>query len=139
MRGMTLPSGTKIVLCDTVGFISDLPTELVASFRATLEEISEADVVLHVHDAASAELTEQSQTVRKILVEIVGETPPKIYNVLNKIDLIHDEVVTNFIQFTSGNSWLYMFTDHFQSLSSKLTCDSHSFYIFRIFNHKLNF
>ena len=91
MRGMTLPSGTKIVLCDTVGFISDLPTELVASFRATLEEISEADVVLHVHDAASAEIAEQSQTVRKILVEIVGETPPKIYNVLNKIDLIHDE------------------------------------------------
>ena len=78
MRGMVLPSGTKIVLCDTVGFISDLPTELVASFRATLEEISEADVVLHVHDAASAEIAEQSQTVRKILVEIVGETPPKM-------------------------------------------------------------
>ena len=91
MRGVTLPSGTKIVLCDTVGFISDLPTELVASFKATLEEITEADVVLHIHDAASAEMSSQSRTVQKILVEIVGEMPSKLYDVLNKIDLVLDE------------------------------------------------
>ena len=53
MRRMVLPSGQEVVLCDTVGFISDLPTELVASFRATLEEIVEADLVLHIQDASS--------------------------------------------------------------------------------------
>jgi GTP-binding protein HflX len=93
MRGVTLPSGAKIILCDTVGFISDLPTELVASFKATLEEIIEADVVLHIHDAASAEMSRQSRTVQKILIEIVGEMPSKVYDVLNKIDLIDDETL----------------------------------------------
>ena len=52
MRGLRLPSGRRAILSDTVGFISELPTELVAAFRATLEEVAEADVILHVRDAA---------------------------------------------------------------------------------------
>ncbi|MCB2123807.1 MAG: 50S ribosome-binding GTPase, partial [Rhodobacteraceae bacterium] len=55
MRGVTLPSGRKVILSDTVGFISDLPTELVAAFRATLEEVLEADLILHVRDIAHPE------------------------------------------------------------------------------------
>ncbi len=55
MRGVKLPHGTQIILSDTVGFIADLPTELVAAFRATLEEVLEADVIVHVRDAAHDE------------------------------------------------------------------------------------
>ena len=88
MRGMTLPSGQEIILCDTVGFISDLPTELVASFRATLEEIVEADLVLHVQDASSAEAAEHRRTVEEIVDELVGDEPLHMIDVLNKIDLV---------------------------------------------------
>jgi GTPase len=55
MRGVVLPSGRKVILSDTVGFISDLPTQLVAAFRATLEEVLEADLILHVRDIAHPE------------------------------------------------------------------------------------
>jgi GTP-binding protein HflX len=88
MRGMTLPSGQEIILCDTVGFISDLPTELVVSFRATLEEIVEADLVLHVQDASSAEAVEHQRTVEEIVDGLVGDEPLDMIDVLNKIDLV---------------------------------------------------
>jgi len=88
MRGMTLPSGQEIILCDTVGFISDLPTELVASFRATLEEIVEADLVLHVQDASSTEAAEHHRTVEEIVDGLVGDEPLHMIDVLNKIDLV---------------------------------------------------
>ena len=52
LRRTTLPHGTEVIISDTVGFVSDLPTHLVAAFRATLEEVVEADLVLHVHDAS---------------------------------------------------------------------------------------
>lgn len=88
MRRMVLPSGQEIVLCDTVGFISDLPTELVASFRATLEEIIEADLVLHVQDASSIEAAEQRQTVEAIVQSIADDQPIRMIDVFNKIDLV---------------------------------------------------
>ena len=88
MRGLTLPGGRKIILSDTVGFIADLPIELVAAFRATLEEVLEADVILHVRDAAHLESEAQKKDVQKVLSELgVDESRPMV-EVLNKIDLL---------------------------------------------------
>jgi GTPase len=70
MRAMTLPTGLKVILSDTVGFISDLPTQLVAAFRATLEEVLEADLILHVRDIAHGDSAEQAEDVGKILAEL---------------------------------------------------------------------
>lgn len=86
MRRIMLPSGREIVLSDTVGFVSDLPHELVESFQATLEEVKLADLLLHVHDAASPEMHLQSHDVRKVLKTIGAEDRP-ILDVWNKCDL----------------------------------------------------
>ena len=67
MRSIKLSSGVDIILSDTVGFISDLPTELVAAFRATLEEVLEADIILHVRDISHPATEEQAEDVEKIL------------------------------------------------------------------------
>jgi GTPase len=88
MRGIVLPSGRKIIASDTVGFISDLPTQLVAAFRATLEEVLEADLILHVRDISHPETGEQAQDVVDILASLgVKETTPVI-EVWNKLDLL---------------------------------------------------
>jgi GTP-binding protein HflX len=91
MRGIKLPGGTKIILSDTVGFIADLPTELVAAFRATLEEVLEADVIVHVRDAAHDESTAQKADVLKVLEELGVEDDRPMLEVLNKIDLLEPE------------------------------------------------
>ena len=70
MRMVRLPSGREVIVSDTVGFISALPTELIAAFRSTLEEITSADVVLHIHDSASARREEQAHDVRRILTQL---------------------------------------------------------------------
>ena len=70
MRGVDLPSGRKIIASDTVGFISDLPTQLVAAFRATLEEVLEADLILHVRDITHPETAEQAADVADILASL---------------------------------------------------------------------
>jgi GTP-binding protein HflX len=94
MRKIKLPSGKEVILSDTVGFISDLPHELVMSFRATLEEVLSADLVVHIRDVSSANSKEQKADVLKVL-ESLGfndfEKSPKYIEVLNKIDLF-DEV-----------------------------------------------
>jgi GTP-binding protein HflX len=88
MRGVTLPSGRKVILSDTVGFISDLPTELVAAFRATLEEVLEADLILHVRDISHPETAEQAADVADILGSLgVAQSTPVI-EVWNKFDLV---------------------------------------------------
>jgi len=91
MRGVKLPHGTKIILSDTVGFIADLPTELVAAFRATLEEVLEADVIVHVRDAAHEETAAQKADVLKVLEELGVEQDRPMLEVLNKIDLLEPE------------------------------------------------
>jgi GTP-binding protein HflX len=96
MRGVKLPQGTKIILSDTVGFIADLPTELVAAFRATLEEVLEADVIVHVRDAAHEESSAQKADVLKVLEELGAHQASKsehrpMLEVLNKIDLLEPE------------------------------------------------
>ena len=92
MRRVTLPDGgPEVILSDTVGFISDLPTELVAAFRATLEEVLAADLVVHVRDIAHPESDEQAGDVRAILASLgVAEDTAQI-EVWNKIDLLDEE------------------------------------------------
>ncbi|SMF25428.1 GTP-binding protein HflX [Tistlia consotensis] len=95
MRRLTLPSGQMVILSDTVGFVSDLPTQLVAAFRATLEEVQEADLVLHVRDIAHPDSEAQKADVEAVLqdlgipAEAEDETAP--LQVLNKIDLLEAE------------------------------------------------
>lgn len=88
MRAVKLPTGRDIILSDTVGFISDLPTELVAAFRATLEEVLDADLILHVRDIAHPESEEQANDVLDILSKlgIEDEAQQSIVNIWNKID-----------------------------------------------------
>ena len=88
LRALDLPHGTRIILSDTVGFISDLPTMLVAAFRATLEEVIEANVILHVRDMSHVETGAQSQDVVKILGELGIEvgSERRLVEVWNKID-----------------------------------------------------
>ncbi len=91
MRGVKLPRGTRIILSDTVGFIADLPTELVAAFRATLEEVLEADVIVHVRDAAHDETEAQKADVLKVLEELGVSAERPMLEVLNKIDLLEPD------------------------------------------------
>jgi len=88
MRRIDLPSGRTIILSDTVGFISALPTTLVAAFRATLEEVRVADILVHVRDIAHADTEMQKSDVEAVLEEIGFDEPPATLEVLNKIDLL---------------------------------------------------
>ncbi|MDE2005064.1 MAG: GTPase HflX [Rhodospirillales bacterium] len=94
MRGLRMPSGRRAILSDTVGFISELPTELVAAFRATLEEVAEADVILHVRDAAHPDSAAQRADVIAVLEGMVADGtlsadwPGRTIEVLNKADLL---------------------------------------------------
>ncbi len=87
LRAIELPSRRRVLLSDTVGFIRNLPHTLVTSFRATLEEVAQAEVLLHVRDASSAYGEEQKSQVEKVLDELESLSKPRI-EVLNKIDLL---------------------------------------------------
>jgi GTPase len=92
LRAVDLPRGTRVILSDTVGFISDLPTMLVAAFRATLEEVIEADVILHVRDVAHVDSEAQSSDVAEVLRQL-GIDPAdtdRLVEVWNKVDLLDD-------------------------------------------------
>lgn len=93
LRRMKLPHGAMVILSDTVGFISNLPTHLVAAFRATLEEVVEADLILHVRDMADPDRASQADDVEAILKSLgVAENQPKrMLEVWNKVDLLEPE------------------------------------------------
>ncbi|WP_368188138.1 GTPase HflX [Aestuariibius sp. HNIBRBA575] len=91
MRRVILPSGQEVIMSDTVGFISDLPTQLVASFRATLEEVLDADLVLHVRDISHEETANQARDVETILTEIGLPEKTKRLEIWNKVDLLDDD------------------------------------------------
>ena len=93
MRDVTLPSGRKIIISDTVGFVSSLPTSLIASFRATLEEVLEADLILHVRDVSHPDSGAQKSDVLDVLEElgVEQERLEKMVEVRNKIDLLKDD------------------------------------------------
>jgi GTP-binding protein HflX len=90
LRQLQLPSRRKVLLSDTVGFIRNLPHTLVTSFRATLEEVERAELLLHVRDASSAMGDEQKAQVEKVLGEL-DVTGKPVIEVLNKIDLVQDQ------------------------------------------------
>ena len=97
MRGIELPSGRTAILSDTVGFVSDLPHELVRAFHATLEEVVEADIVLHVRDVAHPDSEAQKQDVLTVLgqLNMADGEDERLVEVLNKIDLLAPEARLN--------------------------------------------
>jgi len=90
MRRLQLPSGHEAILSDTVGFVSDLPTHLVAAFQATLEEVTEADIVVHVRDAHHPDSEAQRNDVVKVLLDLGLDEPVEdgLIEVMNKVDLL---------------------------------------------------
>jgi len=86
-RKLELPAGRGLLLTDTVGFIQKLPTDLVAAFRATLEEVTEADVIVQVLDLSSPAVAEQAETVEQVLADLGAADKPRVV-VLNKVDLL---------------------------------------------------
>ncbi len=105
LRAIKGPSGQKWILSDTVGFISDLPTELVAAFRATLEEVCQADIILHVQDVANPEYKEQAKDVLEILKSLYsGQDEPLILNIYNKIDLLSEIERSYFLNIPEKNA-----------------------------------
>ncbi|WP_393977463.1 GTPase HflX [Xanthobacter nonsaccharivorans] len=93
LRAVALPHGTRIILSDTVGFISELPTQLVAAFRATLEEVLEADVILHVRDISHPDTEAQAADVADVLTDLGVDPQPggRVVEVWNKIDRLSPE------------------------------------------------
>ncbi|GIL03391.1 MAG: GTPase HflX [Alphaproteobacteria bacterium] len=91
LRRLTLPRGSEIILSDTVGFVSNLPTMLVAAFRATLEEVTEAELILHVRDIADPDSAAQAEDVHAVLDEMGIAARDRIIEVWNKIDLLPAE------------------------------------------------
>ena len=92
LRAVDLPHGSRIILSDTVGFISDLPTMLVAAFRATLEEVIEADLILHVRDVSHEDAAAQSHDVETVLGELgIAASDPRLVEVWNKTDRLDAE------------------------------------------------
>ena len=92
LRAVELPRGVKAILSDTVGFISDLPTMLVAAFRATLEEVIEADVILHIRDVSHTDSEAQLRDVEKVLGELgIAAADRRLIEVWNKIDCLDAE------------------------------------------------
>ncbi len=117
MRELNFASGRKTVLADTVGFISQLPTELIEAFKSTLEEVVHADVMLHVHDSSSPQVAEEAADVIKVLGDLgidLETQAERVIHVLNKADLLEpdDEQITSlrnmfqsgvFVSATNGN------------------------------------
>lgn len=98
LRTLKLPNGRSAIISDTVGFISDLPHELVAAFRATLEEVIEADLILHVRDVSNPETDAQKADVEQVLGHILPELDrSKMVEVWNKIDLLDEEAKEVFL------------------------------------------
>jgi GTP-binding protein HflX len=92
MRGVRLPSGRNVILSDTVGFISDLPTHLVEAFRATLEEVQLADLILHVRDLTHPDTRAQKEVVEEVLADLgIAGDDARLVEILNKIDLLPED------------------------------------------------
>ena len=106
MRRLGLPSGRSVILSDTVGFISDLPTHLVAAFRATLEEVTEADIVIHVRDTNHPDSEAQRGDVLGVLAELGVRDPLEggVIEVMNKIDLLDPVMRASLANHTLRNS-----------------------------------
>ena len=93
LRRLKLPSGSTVILSDTVGFVSELPTNLIAAFRATLEEVLEADLILHVRDIADPDSSVQAADVMAVLSQLGVEDETRILEVWNKIDRLEPDAL----------------------------------------------
>lgn len=102
-RRVVLPDGWAVLMTDTVGFIRDLPHALVAAFRATLEEVTEADFLIHVVDASHPRMQAQIEAVRQVLVELSADAKPTV-TVFNKSDLVRDQYVLRKLVAETPNS-----------------------------------
>ncbi|MFA6279774.1 MAG: GTPase HflX [Bdellovibrionales bacterium] len=106
MRGLKLPSGRQVIMSDTVGFISDLPTHLIDAFRATLEEVQFADVILHIRDVTHPEARSQKEAVEQILADLgIEEDDARLIEVMNKADLLDPDERDNLRDFAQRQSW----------------------------------
>lgn len=103
IRGVDLPSKRKVLLSDTVGFIRNLPHTLVSAFRATLEEVQRASLILHVSDASSRLSAEQDAQVEIVLKELDAEKKPRL-RVMNKVDLLDEEVAASLLAESRSDS-----------------------------------
>jgi len=110
LRQLDLPLGTRVILSDTVGFVSNLPTHLVAAFRATLEEVIEAELILHVRDIAHEDTDAQAEDVYSILSQLgIGEEgAEKVIEVWNKIDLLRPEQLETMQELRKGQKDIYL-------------------------------
>ena len=108
IRAVRLPSKRRVLLSDTVGFLRDLPHDLISAFRATLEEVQEASLILHVSDISNPHHAEQDEEVLKVLRELGVEDRPRLH-VLNKIDRLNAED-RKVVMRTSGNGHRNVFT-----------------------------
>ncbi len=108
LRRITLPSGQEAILSDTVGFISDLPTMLVAAFRATLEAVLDADVILHVRDISRHDTNAQREDVIDVLGElgVTYKEDDRVFEVWNKIDALDDDARDHILHSAQGNERL---------------------------------
>jgi GTP-binding protein HflX len=98
LRRIRLPHGTEVMLSDTVGFVSELPTHLVAAFRATLEEVLESDLILHVRDISDADSEAQAEDVGKVLLSLGvdmsgGKTILEVWNKIDRLDAVSRDIV----------------------------------------------
>jgi len=106
MRGLKLPSGRQAIMSDTVGFISNLPTHLIDAFRATLEEVQFADVILHVRDITNPESRQQKESVESILADLgIESDDSRLIDVMNKADLFDETERANLRDYASRQSW----------------------------------
>ena len=113
-RRIVTPMGRDVLLTDTVGFIQKLPTAVVAAFRATLEEVQEADVILHVQDITHPNAVEQSDVVERILADLGVSDKPRIL-VLNKVDLL-DDVSEEACEDAATTDWLAAGADEYRAV-----------------------
>ncbi|MBX9461629.1 MAG: GTPase HflX [Aquamicrobium sp.] len=106
LRRVRLPHGTVVILSDTVGFISDLPTHLVAAFRATLEEVVEADLIIHLRDISDPDTAAQAEDVARILGDLGVDASDerRVLEVWNKVDLLDDADRERLLQADAGAS-----------------------------------
>jgi len=106
MRGIALPGGQQAILSDTVGFISDLPTHLIEAFRATLEEVQLADVILHVRDVANPDTRAQKLSVERVLADLgIAEGDERLVEVLNKADLLPEADRAQLQDYAQRTTW----------------------------------
>ncbi len=106
MRGLKLPGGRRAILSDTVGFISDLPTHLIEAFRATLEEVQFADLILHVRDVTHPEAGMQKEAVEGVLADLgIDSDDTRLIEVMNKADLLEPDERGQLKAFAHRRSW----------------------------------